>query len=461
MNTSYQKWLNDITPSLIDEEDAISLPHEIELQSLWYQGAFGLDFQTINGLPVKIEYLGEWNHGAGPDFLECIVTLNGEEKRGAIELDLSPAHWEIHQHSTNPTFDNVILHVSFTDTHKTTFCRNSQHHDIPQVKISPEILKKALDVKINSNPETIPGFCAEEFQQWSKSDVQLLIKEASQYRLHKKASKLGKQIEAIGLSETMWQALASTLGYRPNQVGMRLLSQRVTAKELTQYKDPKTHLAILLGISQFLSPDLHSRAPEDTQNYLNDLWDEWWKKRRVYELIPSRNIPWKMYGQRPVNHPHRRVASLAILYQCLPQIVNAIEMPNSQRLLELKDTLCGETDDFWSHHFTLTSARSKKKMKLFGEGKFKELLNNFIIPIWYIQDQEAAFAFYSKIRSHSKNSEVRKALGRLFPHHPAKADLSKFSYQQQGLQQLYRDFCLKSGCLQCPFPKLNTPVTYD
>lgn len=465
MSDLYARWLQTLSPATLREEEDLLLPEELEIQSLWYQGAFGMEFLTRDGKEVIIHYLGEWNHAAGPDFLECLISIDGEEKKGAIEIDLTPVHWELHGHAENPAFNEVILHVSFAPHHATAFCRSEEHKLIPQVSVPEDIIRDVLLDYTPRRTESIPGFCAEEFMDWSEGEINLLLSQAARHRLQIKARKLAKQVSAIGMKETLWQALATSLGYKVNHKPMRLLSQRLKASLMGEIKNPQNRISLALGVSGFLSPELYLSAPEETQDYLKELWKDWWKFRSAHQLEAERKIPWQKGGQRPVNHPHRRVASLAILYPALSSLLQATQCPTPQRFLELKKKLLSLSDPFWSTHYTLTSAKAKSPLSLFGEEKFHELMVNFLLPLWYLKSPEEAFSYYTKMRSPHKNTEVRKALGRLFPGHPSQRSLSKMKFQQQGLQQLYQDFCLRSGCLQCNFPKLThyplTPLTHD
>ena len=461
LNMSYQIWLRSCLLNTLEEEDSILLPDELEVQSLWYQGVFGSDFTTIDGEPVRISYLGEWNKSAGPDFLECLLSVNGVEKKGALEIDLSPLDWEQHGHAVNPAFNEVILHVSVHENKVQSYCRNALNQEIPQVSLPVELVNEHFKKRLSVPKETIPGFCAEEFSKWSFQEVDELLRSAARHRLQKKARKLAHQISAIGITETLWQGLATTLGYHPNQQEMRLLAQRLKAKTLHQFPSLESRLSVLLGTADFLSPEIVEGAPVETRSYLKQLWDHWWKHRESFELSGHRKIEWKMAGLRPVNHPHRRVATLAHLLPKLQEVAKSCEAPSAEGFKALGKTLTSIQDSFWSSHYTLTSKESKRSLTLFGAEKYKELLCNFLIPIWYLEDKERAFHYFTTLRSSSKNNQVVKALGRLFATSSELPLLSKWTYQHQGLQQLYHDFCLHSGCLTCPFPKYTdtTPAT--
>ena len=76
---------------------AENLP-ELDLQSLWFAGDFGPDFISCDGKPVKIVDFGLWNSGAGPDFMDCTVLIEGKQKHGDIELDPDAHALHLHDH---------------------------------------------------------------------------------------------------------------------------------------------------------------------------------------------------------------------------------------------------------------------------------------------------------------------------------------------------------------------------
>ena len=81
--------------------------NEIEIQSHWFAGHFSSQFQSNHGQDIHIISPGEWNRGAGPDFLDAVITIDGETHKGPIELDLDTQNWDLHGHRENPDFNNV------------------------------------------------------------------------------------------------------------------------------------------------------------------------------------------------------------------------------------------------------------------------------------------------------------------------------------------------------------------
>ena len=60
------------TPPLPDFEQPMT---ELDLQSLWFAGAYGTEFTSSAGKVVRVVDFGVWNSSAGPDFTGCSVQV--------------------------------------------------------------------------------------------------------------------------------------------------------------------------------------------------------------------------------------------------------------------------------------------------------------------------------------------------------------------------------------------------
>ncbi|HCN79592.1 MAG TPA: hypothetical protein DIS80_00540, partial [Verrucomicrobiales bacterium] len=105
---------------------------EIEVQSRWFSGNFSRDHLSNHGQKISIISPGEWNRGAGPDFINATIEVDGEIRHGPIELDLDSRNWELHGHNQSKYFNDVILHIVINDGGPTFFTRTSNHRDIPR-----------------------------------------------------------------------------------------------------------------------------------------------------------------------------------------------------------------------------------------------------------------------------------------------------------------------------------------
>lgn len=429
----------------VSESPTPALPPELELQALWFAGAFGRDFQDADGNTIHIVQFGEWNRTAGPDFLHAAVEIAGTVHEGPIELDSKPSDWEAHGHGSDPAFERTVLHVVFSDPGPQSFTRTLEHRAVPRVVIPIHLLEQALLRPRRTTAIARPGRCVQPLAGMLAADVGELLKEAALHRASLKAARHLRTADAHGADLALYQSVAETLGYRANALPMRLLAQRMPLSAAREDSEAR-----LFGSAGFLAPDLHEKAPPDTQQHLQELWETWWKARGRWES--SHAIPWQAAGQRPANHPHRRVAALAALVRDWPQFRKlALARPLDPK--PLIAYLSKLDDPFWTRRHTLSSAETARPISLFGKSRATELLANHLFPL-ALHDGDS-FDRYVKLAAGAKNEKVRRCAIRLFGSEAAASPWLKKAAHHQALLQIYSDFCLEdaSDCAACPFPE--------
>lgn len=445
---SYQALLSRVWGS-VSEDPLRPLPDELELQALWFAGAFGRDFRCCRGRPVRIVQFGEWNRGAGPDFLHAVVEIEGVRCHGAIELDPQAGDWEAHGHGANPAFSGVVLHVTFAPAREEVFTRDHEHREIPRVEIPAALTAEVLQLPARATAIARPGRCVHPLAGTPEKALRALIHQAARHRCALKAARFLRMADAHGRDAALYQVTAETLGYRANALPTRILAQRVP---ITPLRERENTEAILFGASGFLSPTLHETAPPDTRQHLRDLWDHWWKERANWES--THPIPWRLHGQRPANHPHRRVAALATLVRHWPTYRRrALARPfQIKPLLEFLTRLA---DPFWSHRHTLSSSPTRQPFALFGKNRATELLATHLIPLALHEESGFTFDDYLALPACTPNESVRRCAIRLFGSEQVAQPWLKKTAHHQALLQIYHDFCLEdfSDCRDCPFPE--------
>ena len=117
---------------------------------------------------------------------------------------------------------------------------------------------------------------------------------------------------------------------------------------------------------------------------------------------------------------------------------------------------------FWNFHYTLTSQASPKKMALIGDSRVADILANVLFPFWVAHDSGSSTApdtrlwtEYAKLPAQLSNRRLETAATRLFGNDSRRQEFLKTVAHQQGLLQIYEDFCMQdnSDCAQCPFPE--------
>ena len=367
--------------------------------------------------------------------------------RGDIEFDLVDQSWEAHGHATNPAFDDTILHVFVEKGGRDFFSRTSAQRNVPQVQVDPSSLP---DIRASmSLPLARAGRCHAPLRDLPEEKVRSILEAAAQFRLGRKAQRLTRLAEGHGPEEALFQELATALGYQQNKLAFKLLAQRLPLRLLRSA--PEEIEALLFGVAGFLTaPDL-STFERDTRSYLRGLWDQWWPRRSELErlILPPRT--WRLSGTRPLNHPQRRVAALASLARDWPHFYQFL---GTGELAPMRDFLLSREHPYWNFHYTLTSASSAADMALIGETRLTEILANVVLPFQQSRGR-SVWSEYEKLPARLTNRRLETGAARLFGDDPRRALFLKTVAHQQGLLQIYEDFCLQdnSDCAHCPFPE--------
>jgi len=435
--------------SVRDELAPAGTVPEIELQARWFSGEFGREFRSVDGRALRVIQFGIWNREAGPDFAEAAISIDeGEPLRGAIELDMDARDWERHGHATNPAYESVVLHVFFQSGSVAAFSRAPSNRAVPQLRLD---LSAVAGLPPNPVPLAAPGRCVAPLKDLDLPTVRGVLEGAAQFRVQRKAARLARLREARGEDEALYQALAETLGYKSNKLPFALLSQRVPVRLLRRTGRTGEIDALLFGVAGFLKPDDFPIAAPATKAYLRGLWEKWWALRAQWEGLTVPAKLWKPGGQRPVNHPQRRLAALAAIVRQWPKIRALAEGCDARKAHKLLGSL---RDEYWEHHYTVRSGASKSAMALVGASRVTEMLANVFYP-WAILDHPEKWEDYRALGAELSNRRVEVAAARLFATDARQVELLKSAAMQQGLLQIHEDFCMEdeSDCAACLFPR--------
>jgi hypothetical protein len=431
------------------------IPSELELQARWFAGDFGSEFVSTTGDQVEVIQFGVWNREAGPDFRDAAIRINGGEPiHGCIEIDLLDRSWESHAHATNPAFETTVLHVFVERSYRAFFTRTFSNRNVPQVCIDPGILPEAFTENI---PLARPGRCQAPLKNLPEQRVRSVLDAAAQFRLRQKANRIRNKIDLHGRDETLFQEIATALGYKENKLPFMLLTQRLPLRLL---RENFAHCeALLFGTAGFLeAPDLDIYK-KSAREYVRELWDRWWPHRDHLQRLILSPKAWHLSGTRPLNHPQRRLAALAVLAREWPRLQRAA---GKSSVAAANNFFQGLEHPFWNFHYTLSSKTSPKQMALIGESRVADILANVLFPFWAAHEiktpaspSSQLWTEYADLPSQLSNRRVETAATRLFGSDPRRQEFLRTVVHQQGLLQIYEDFCMQdnSDCSQCPFPE--------
>jgi hypothetical protein len=431
------------------------IPSELELQARWFAGDFGRKFVGTYGDQIEVIQFGVWNREAGPDFRDAAIRVNGGEPiHGCIEIDLLDRSWESHGHATNPAFEATVLHIFVERSDRAFFTRTLSNRNVPQVCIDPTTLPEAFTENI---PLARPGRCQSPLKNLPEERIHGVLDAAAQFRLRQKANRIRNKIDLHGRDETLFQEIATALGYKENKLPFTLLTQRLPLRSLREnFEDCE---ALLFGTAGFLETADLDVYKKSAREYVRQLWDRWWPHRDALQRLILSAKAWHVSGTRPLNHPQRRLAALAVLAREWPRLQRAA---GKSSVAAANDFFQRIDHPFWNFHYTLTSKSSPKQMALVGESRVADILANVLFPFWAAYELKAhaspgtqLWTEYSRLPSQLSNRRVETAATRLFGSDPRRREFLRTVAHQQGLLQIYEDFCMQdnSDCSNGPFPE--------
>jgi hypothetical protein len=334
-------------------------PPESFLRHIWKHLLFNRDgLSTTDGAPVTVLAPGDLNTDGGPDFRDARVRIGGIEYLGDVELHSDGASWHTHNHSEDPHYNRVILHVVFAADAATPPATTSTGRKIPLLILQPFLdpgvsLSGPGNSPSTASPplpctpynDTVPG---DLIRSWLRA----LARERLELRVRDLHGRLCELIdETRGAArepfkryhgdpgeippprsgytrseyamhsvweQLLYENLLEGMGYRNNRAPFRALAQSVRLADLKRFdlQDTPTMQAILFGAAGLL-PVPRTLAARESRAAVHAL------RRRWKEIRPALRIPllheadWLFFRLRPSNFPTARIASFAC---CLPSL---------------------------------------------------------------------------------------------------------------------------------------------
>ncbi len=496
LTSFYAQWRirSGVIPVLREDQES---PPERLLQAIWqHQRLLREQLKTVDGQPVRILHPGFRSAEGGPDFRGAVVAVDeAPPQSGDVEVDLRSSGWRAHGHDRNPAFKNVILHVIWESERPAPGAPPvlplRQVLDAPLGELSLWLGGEAAE----SLPEELRGKCCEPLRGLAPERLQELLHQAAQVRLQSKAAQFQARARQAGWEQALWEGLFRALGYKHNVWPMQRLAElrprwatfgekpagRGGARQPTGGRETEdgglrtgtpypdealTVQARLFGISGLLPVEL-TRAHTGTDQYLRQIWDQWWRERDAFSDCILPHSLWHLYGLRPANHPQRRLA-LASRWALAANLAARLErwcarpLPDNHLVSALLETLQVQPDGFWSWHCTFRSARLKQAQPLLGATRVTDLAVNVVLPWLWVRAVEGKSETMQRTIEHryftwppaQDNAVLRLARQRLLSGALPRALTGAAA--QQGLIQIVRDFCQHSNalCENCRLPEL-------
>ena len=494
---SFAPLYREIAESVVREPPPAGRPtmRERLVRCLWFDQDFEDVLRTEGGEKLTVLSPGWWNLEAGPDFRHAAIKFaGGKPAKGDVEVHTYASGWIEHGHQNDEGYDNVILHVVMWND---TGAETTTPHDgreVPILALHEHVHDTVDDLTETLNAEEYPhasegsaGRCQDLLARSAIDPewVGQFLNHAGDERMLRKAERFGAMPEAADPESMLYVSLMEAAGFKKNKRPMgrlaRLVPLDAAARLLGEGGVPLLQSA-LLGMASLLPRQLELAGAEtdaETAAYVRQLRDGWETVQDSFDGGPMEPSAWKLGGTRPANYPARRIAGMSRLLERAAEsggLVPAVERelrrapaapsrriarsPAAKALIEF---LSGVTDDYWSWHTTLGGKKLRTATRLIGRDRATIMFVDAIVPIMLAtarsrQDtdlEKRLHRAYATLPALAPNSVLRFMASRIFGGDGPAGEIVKSARQQQGLFQLFRDYCEaeSDGCRRCAFAK--------
>ena len=469
-----------------------TIPEKL-VRCLWFDQRWRpAPLRTLDGRELIVHSPGRWNLQAGPDFQQASMTfVDGARHRGDVEIHRYASGWTAHRHHLDPRYNNVILHVFLWNDRQTPEIRRADGQFLPQVALEHFLPRPLAAYQADIVLEDYPyktghahGQCYETLQRLAPQEVCAVLDRAGDTRMQQRVWRWSRREGEVGLIQVMYEAVLRALGSTGHRQHFQALARTVSWHELQRCLDgippPDRGLAaeaLLLGLAGMFPDTVAMRGPVDTETrqYVKALQHYW-------HIVPAdirqrawHDVDWRQPSVRPANTPERRLAGMAQILAYYPETslcdtavalcrtsCRAREARPARRLgPALARLLDVPALSYWTRRAHL-GGRTSKGQRLIGAQRALTVVIDAMLPILLLYAQHGAdvtlsdhlLACYHTAPLLPDNHLLRYMRHRMLGNDSVLLGLVSGARQQQGLLQLFMDFCGndEGNCQGCDFP---------
>ena len=407
------------------------------LQYIWQFQYFNKnELTTTEGDLLQIIHQGNFNTNQGADFSEAKIKIETTTWAGNIELHIKSSDWNLHNHSADKNYSNIILHVVWQHDKEINVAGNNLQTLELQNRVSKLLLNK-YEALMNAT-----SFIPCENLVYTINDLTLsgwkqrLLAE----RLEAKSAMIFSFLNQNNFhwEETFWWLIAKNFGVKVNSEAFEKMARSLSVTLLAKHKNQIHQLeALLFGQARLLENDF-------TEDYPKMLQKEYRFYKKKYKLEQP-HLQLFSLRMRPANFPTVRLAQLAMLISnsthLFSKVKESVSVSGVQKLLNVT------ANDYWHYHYVFDETSAFRKKRL-GEQMINNILINTIVPVLFAyglhhneqQYKDKAIAWLEEI-SPEKNVITKGFEALKFS--------NKNSFDSQAYIQLKNEYCNNKRCLEC------------
>ncbi|MEO8733835.1 MAG: DUF2851 family protein, partial [Flavobacteriales bacterium] len=240
-------------------------------------------------------------------------------------------------------------------------------------------------------------------------------------------------------SETFHHMLLRGFGFKVNTEAFAMLANVLPGKFLQRYRgDTLRTEALLFGQSGLLEGEFTDDHPLNLQT-------EYRLLAHLHGLRPMPAVAWKTGRMRPSNFPTIRIAQLAALVECVPDLLESVtEADDPEHII---NALNVEAGGYWKDHYRFDRTSIVRSKRL-GDAAAAGLVINTLAPFLFAM---------GRIRGHQPSMDrALQLLERLPPERNSILDgwaalglVTDSAASGQALIELKDRYCSERRCLFC------------
>ena len=410
------------------------------LHFIWHRKLFQPDdLVTTQGETVEIIHTGIPNQDQGPDFLQARIKIDDQLWAGHVEIHIRSSAWYLHGHETDPHYNNVILHVVWTEDQPVY---TADRFLIPCIelegRVDPQLLARYHHLM--NNQEWVP--CASSLLQVSPLIRSTWLERLMAERLEHKTSHITTLLARTGQhwEQVFFVLLARQLGAPSNSDTMEELCLKIPWNVLRKHGNRLDQIeAILFGCAGMLEKESQEEYPGQLKKEFDFL-----KKKYAFGVLPG--LRWKFMRMRPVHFPTVRIAQLAVMIYHTTHFITLLEeMETADQWI--RRLMVQPANEFWKDHYHFSSTAPPCSKRL-GKSTAEAIVVNVVATVMFL---------YGKIHGRPNLKEHALSLLRALPAE-RNAIISGWEScgwrvedagQTQSLLHLKKNYCDQRRCMHC------------
>ncbi|WP_421943081.1 DUF2851 family protein [Pedobacter sp.] len=357
------------------------------LHYVWQFRSFDYNDLIIDsGENLKIIHQGFLNKNSGPDFSNAKIQIGETVWAGNVEIHIKSSDWLKHNHQTDASYENVILHVVYENDVEIKRIDGSV---LPVLELKSRI-SDTLIQKYEHLFLTLTDFpCIAQIRNVDKLIIDSFLSRTLIERFEEKTQSVIRTLNELNgnWDETFYRFIAKNFGFKVNALPFELFAKAIPQQIYGKHKDNAMQIeALVFGAAGFLNDDFKEEYPAK-------LKQEYQFLQRKY-AIKSIEVPlWKFMRMRPQNFPTIRLAQFAALIVKANHLFSKIiEIKEVAELRKLFEEL--PVNQYWKTHYHFRKEAVGVNTQI-GKSSIDNVLLNTIALFLFAYGKHTGTQFYT------------------------------------------------------------------